>query len=106
MCRRTPSFIYAVSKYYYDLNLSLSVKSITLFFTGIIFMIAWYYFTQKERNMKKQSWILIITNLLLLLGYLNWSIYQKEQTLSKMVSYSYCLNWLPSTLVHLCKVIT
>ena len=31
--------------------------------------------------MKKQSRILIITNLLLLLGYLNWSIYQKEQTL-------------------------
>ena len=50
-------FIYAVSKYYYDLNL------------------------KKERNMKKQSRILIITNLLLLLGYLNWSIYQKEQTL-------------------------
>ena len=74
-------FIYAVSKYYYDLNLSLLVKSITLFFTGIIFMIAWYYFTQKRRNMKKQSRILIITNLLLLLGYLNWSIYQKEQTL-------------------------
>ena len=31
--------------------------------------------------MKKQSQILIIINLLLLLGYFNWSIYQKEQTL-------------------------
>ena len=46
-------FIYAVSKYYYDLNLSLLVKSITLFFTGIIFMIAWYYFTQKRMKHEK-----------------------------------------------------
>ena len=46
-------FIYAVSKYYYDLNLSLLVKSITLFFTGIIFMIAWYYFTQKRTKHEK-----------------------------------------------------
>lgn len=53
MCRRTPTLIYAVSKYYYDLNLSLLVKSITLFFTGIIFMIAWYYFTQKRTKHEK-----------------------------------------------------
>ena len=41
--------------------------------------------------MKKQSRILIITNLLLLLGYLNWSIYQKEQTLrgSRRPSFTY-----------------
>lgn len=31
--------------------------------------------------MKKYSRILIIVNLLLLLGYFNWSIYQKEKTL-------------------------
>lgn len=44
--------------------------------------------------MKKQSRILIITNLLLLLGYLNWSIYQKEQITERRFN-SYCLNWLP-----------
>lgn len=31
--------------------------------------------------MKKNSRILIIINLILLLGYFNWSVYQKEQTL-------------------------
>ena len=31
--------------------------------------------------MKKYSQILIIANLILLLGYFNWSVYQKEQTL-------------------------
>lgn len=31
--------------------------------------------------MKKYSRILIIANLILLLGYFNWSVYQKEQTL-------------------------
>lgn len=31
--------------------------------------------------MKKYSRILIIVNLILLLGYFNWSVYQKEQTL-------------------------
>ena len=46
-------FIYAVAKYYYDLNLSLLVKSITLFLTGITFMIAWYYFTQKRTKHEK-----------------------------------------------------
>lgn len=33
--------------------------------------------------MKKYSRILIIANLLLLLGYFNWSVYQKEQTLKE-----------------------
>ena len=31
--------------------------------------------------MKKYNRILIIANLILLLGYFNWSVYQKEQTL-------------------------
>lgn len=31
--------------------------------------------------MKKYSRILIIANLILLLGYFNWSVFQKEQTL-------------------------
>lgn len=46
-------FIYAISKYYYDLSLSLLVKSTTLFFTGIVFIIAWYYFTQKRTKHEK-----------------------------------------------------
>ena len=33
--------------------------------------------------MKKYSRILIIANLILLLGYFNWSFYQKEQALKK-----------------------
>ena len=33
--------------------------------------------------MKKYSRILIIANLILLLGYFNWSVYQKEQTQSR-----------------------
>ena len=33
--------------------------------------------------MKKYSLILIIANLILLLGYFNWSVYQKEQTLKE-----------------------
>ena len=41
-------FIYAISKYYYDLNISLLLKSATLFFIGIAFLLAWYYFTQKR----------------------------------------------------------
>ena len=31
--------------------------------------------------MKKYNRILIIVNLILLLGYFNWSVFQKEQTL-------------------------
>ena len=53
-------FIYAVSKYYYDLNLSLLVKSITLltksitlFCTGIVLLIAWYVLTQKKTRHEK-----------------------------------------------------
>ncbi len=43
-------FIYAVSKYYYDLNLSLLTKSMTLFFIGIACITAWYFFTQKKNK--------------------------------------------------------
>lgn len=46
-------FIYAISKYYYDLNMTLLVKSITLFFIGIAFIVAWYYFTQKRTKHEK-----------------------------------------------------
>lgn len=41
-------FIYSVSKYYYDLSLTLLVKSVLLFFTGIVFITAWYLITQKR----------------------------------------------------------
>ena len=43
-------FIYTVSKYYYDLNLTLLVKSIILFFTGIVFIATWYFITQKKNR--------------------------------------------------------
>lgn len=46
-------FIYAISKYYYDLNLNLLLKSITLFFTGVALLVAWYYFTQKRTKHEK-----------------------------------------------------
>lgn len=46
-------FIYAISKYYYDLNVTLLIKSITLFFIGIAFIVAWYYFTQKRTKHEK-----------------------------------------------------
>ena len=46
-------FIYAVSKYYYDLNISLLIKSITLFFIGIVLITAWYLFTQKRTRHEK-----------------------------------------------------
>ncbi len=46
-------FIYAVSKYYYDLNLSLLNKSITLFCIGIACITAWYFFTQKRTKHEK-----------------------------------------------------
>ena len=48
--------------------------------------------------MKKYSSILIIANLVLLLVYFNWSVYQKEQTLKE--GHSYCCNWLLSIPVH------
>lgn len=41
-------FIYAISKYYYDLDITLLTKSIALFFTGIILLITWYILTQKK----------------------------------------------------------
>lgn len=46
-------FIYAISKYYYDLRISLLVKSITLFCIGVACMAAWYYFTQKRTKHEK-----------------------------------------------------
>lgn len=46
-------FIYAISKYYYDLNISLLSKSITLFFIGIALIAAWYFFTQKSTKHEK-----------------------------------------------------
>ena len=44
--------------------------------------------------MKKYSRILIIANLILLLGYFNWSVYQKEQTLKE--GQLVLCNWLLS----------
>lgn len=46
-------FIYAVSKFYYDLNLTLLVKSMLLFFSGVAFIIAWYFLTQKRIGHEK-----------------------------------------------------
>lgn len=46
-------FIYTISKYYYDLNTSLLIKSITLFLIGIAFITAWYFFTQKRTEHEK-----------------------------------------------------
>lgn len=46
-------FIYAVSKYYYDLNMSLLTKSVTLFLIGTAFIAAWYFFTQKRTRHEK-----------------------------------------------------
>lgn len=46
-------FIFTVSKFYYDLNLTLLTKSMLLFFTGIVFIIAWYLFTQKGKRHEK-----------------------------------------------------
>lgn len=47
-------FIYAVSKYYYDLDITLLTKSINLFLTGIAFIAAWYFFTQKKTRHEKK----------------------------------------------------
>lgn len=46
-------FVFTVSKFYYDLNLTLLTKSMLLFFTGIVFIIAWYLFTQKGKRHEK-----------------------------------------------------
>lgn len=46
-------FIFTVSKFYYDLNLTLLTKSMLLFFTGIVFIIAWFLFTQKGKRHEK-----------------------------------------------------
>lgn len=46
-------FIYAISKYYYDLDITLLTKSITLFCTGIVLLIAWYVLTQKKTRHEK-----------------------------------------------------
>lgn len=46
-------FIYCISKYYYDLDITLLTKSITLFFTGVALILAWYLFTQKKTRHEK-----------------------------------------------------
>lgn len=46
-------FIYAVVKYYYDLQLTLLVKSGTLFFTGALLWLVWYFFTKHKKNHEK-----------------------------------------------------
>lgn len=51
--------------------------------------------------MKKYSRILIIVNLILLLGYFNWSVYQKEQTLKD--GQLVLLQLAPSIPALLCK---
>ena len=43
------SFIYFISQYYYDLKLTLLVKSIVLFVSGVLFLL-FYYFTYKKLN--------------------------------------------------------
>ncbi|HLV14925.1 MAG TPA: DUF4401 domain-containing protein [Xanthomarina sp.] len=44
------SIIYFISQYYYDLNLTLLIKSIILFSSGIIFL-GFYLFTTKNKNL-------------------------------------------------------
>ena len=36
------AFIYFVSRYYYDLHQTLLIKSIILFVSGMLFLLAWY----------------------------------------------------------------
>lgn len=43
-------FIYTIVKYYYDLQLTLLVKSGTLFFTGVVLLLLWYFFTKHTRH--------------------------------------------------------
>lgn len=42
--------IYTIVKYYYDLQLTLLVKSGTLFFTGAALLLVWYFFTKHTRR--------------------------------------------------------
>ena len=75
-------FIYAVSKYYYDLNLSLLTKSMTLFFIGIACITAWYFLHSK----KNKTWKSIAEYWLLQTWYCYWDIstgrfIKKRQTL-------------------------
>lgn len=44
---------YSVSKFYYDLSLTLLTKSIILFFSGIACLAVWYYLTQKKAAHEK-----------------------------------------------------
>ncbi len=46
------SFIYFISQYYYDLNLTLLVKSIVLIVSGMLFLL-FYYFYNKKNNTKE-----------------------------------------------------
>lgn len=43
-------FVYMIVKYYYDLQLTLLTKSVTLFFTGIALLFIWHFFTKKTRK--------------------------------------------------------
>ena len=45
--------IYTIVKYYYDLELTLLAKSGTLFFTGIVLLLVWYFFTKQTRKHEK-----------------------------------------------------
>lgn len=42
--------IYTIGKYYYDLQLTLLAKSATLFFTGIVLLLIWYFFHKQTRS--------------------------------------------------------
>lgn len=42
--------VYTIVKYYYDLQLTLLVKSGTLFFTGVVLLLLWYFFTKHTRR--------------------------------------------------------
>lgn len=43
-------FAYTIVKYYYDLQLTLLAKSITLFLTGVTLLAVWYFFTKHTRH--------------------------------------------------------
>lgn len=42
--------IYTITKYYYDLQLTLLAKSCTLLLTGVVLLLAYYYFTKYAKS--------------------------------------------------------
>lgn len=42
--------VYTIVKYYYELHLTLLMKSGTLFFTGVVLLFVWYFFTKHTRR--------------------------------------------------------